>query len=274
MTPEDAPPPPLPDGLAVTSLASGSSGNCFAVSYRGDVLLVDAGLSYRKTAAALRRVGIVPEQVIGLYLTHEHGDHVSGAGPVARRLKVPVHATHGTFTGARRRLGKLPTKQIHPFENGRPLEVGPFTLHPFPTFHDVRDASAVAVEAPGGRRVGVLTDIGEVTTGTVEALAGCSALLLEWNHDVDMLRHGPYPWHLKERIASCEGHLSNSDAARLVTALAPRGLRRVLAAHLSNENNSPEVVARTYDALVPGSVRADLELAIAPRYRPSVTLEA
>lgn len=243
-------------GLRLLTLASGSTGNCFAVAYRDEVLLVDAGLSRKRTLAALDAAGLGGATVRGLVLTHEHSDHVQGAGPVARGLKIPVHASEGTLRAAAPRLGRLP--EAHGHRGAVPFKVGPFQVLPFPTFHDARDPFAMVIEGPDGARVGVVTDLGAVTGLAEERLRGVEALILEANHDEDMLRRGPYPWSLKQRILSRAGHLPNQAAAALARRLADHGLRRVLASHLSQTNNSPARVREAFRRVEAAGVEVHL----------------
>lgn len=254
--------------LTLATLASGSTGNCFVVATAREVVLVDAGIPGVRVADGLAALGLTDRRVTGLVITHEHSDHAGQAGVVARRYKIPVYATEGTFQAAERKLGKLPS--FVPVSNGKGFAVGDLVLHPFPTFHDAADAFGLVVEGPGGARVGVLTDVGRITQLIELRLRGCQAVVLEANYDPEMLRTGPYPWHLKQRIRSEQGHLSNADSAALVRRLLPHGLRQVLAAHLSQKNNLPAKVQEAYQSGIPAPERAPLALHLAPPDRPSV----
>ena len=223
-------------------LATGSRGNAFIVEHDGCSILIDAGLSCRKhierqEAAGL--TGIVPD---ALLLSHEHSDHVSGAGVVARRWGIPVYGTEGTLAGAGRRFGRLPAG-TGILSNGSSMKLGPFRLEAFSVAHDAADPSGFVIEWPGGR-LGIATDLGHPGPLVRESLSGCTALVLEFNHDEEMLWNGSYPWHLKQRIASSTGHLSNETAASLLDTVLHSGLRVCVLAHLSQENNVPDLAVR------------------------------
>ena len=226
--------PDLP--LAFCVLGSGSAGNAVVFECGGRRLLVDAGFSCRQLEKRLAAVGAAPDEFEGIVVTHEHGDHVRGAKRFAKRHRVPVLASSGTLTAARLRTAAAGTVTLKP---GRPYELATFRLEPFSVPHDARDPIGVVVESPGGRRVGVVSDLGALAAATRDRLRDLDALILESNHDVEMLRSGPYPWVLKRRIAGGRGHLSNDDAARGLLEVLDDRLRTVVLYHLSETNNLP-----------------------------------
>jgi len=223
-------------------LASGSRGNAFLVEHEDCVILIDAGLSCRKHTERSESAGFTGAVPDILLLSHEHTDHVSGAGVVARRWRIPVYGTEGTLTGASRRFGKLPAG-TGVLANGSRMKHGPFVIEAFSVAHDAADPSGFVIECSGGR-IGIATDLGCPGPLVRESLSGCSALVLEFNHDEDMLWNGSYPWHLKQRIASSTGHLSNEVAASLLDSVLHPGLKLCVLAHLSQENNLPDLAVR------------------------------
>ena len=218
-------------------LGSGSRGNCIAVTCEGATLLVDAGFSARETARRAVIAGVALESVIGIAITHEHGDHVAGAPLLARRLGVPVLTAGGTWsaisshfrpTTAHRRLGLA-----------GPIELGPFTIHAAPTSHDAAEPLALAVHCTSGERVGIAHDLGRMTAALRLLLRELSAVVFESNHDEVRLRTCGYPPSVQARIACSTGHLSNRAAADALAELCHPGLGTVVLAHLSEKSNDP-----------------------------------
>ncbi len=239
--------------MRLAVLASGSSGNAIVLEHGGELLFFDAGLSGKQHLARLADSGLPPGRPLGLFLSHEHGDHSKCAGVMARRWKVPVFATEGTLRGSRLHGQKL--HGMETFANGDAVRVGGFTVETWRISHDARDPSGFTVTA-GGRRLGIATDMGEAGPLATKMLEGCHGLVLEFNHDIDMLWNGPYPWPLKQRIASGEGHLSNDSAAGLLRALIHPGLGFCVAAHLSEENNTAEKALESCGGAAEGRFRA------------------
>jgi phosphoribosyl 1,2-cyclic phosphodiesterase len=203
-------------------------------------VLVDAGFSARSLAERLALMGVLPEEIDGIVVTHDHSDHTRGAGVFSRRHGTPVFLTDLT----REACGKLfkGGEDLRPYRAGFPFRVGSLEIHPFLTAHDARDPVAVAVKDPGtGFKLGVATDLGRPTTQVLHALSRSDALILEANHDPGLLHQGPYPVSVRARIASSHGHLSNDAAARLALDLMHPRLAAVILAHLSAECNRPEL---------------------------------
>jgi phosphoribosyl 1,2-cyclic phosphodiesterase len=233
--------------MRVCCLGSGSSGNAVLVEAdageRRTRVLVDAGFSARDLEARLELAGIVPRQVDAILITHDHGDHTRGMGVFARRHGTPVHLTERTFAACRDQFRG--GERTRTYSAARPFQVGGLRVEPFLTAHDAADPVAIAlVDVATGARVGIATDLGRPTAGVRHALSGCDFLVLEANHDEVMLRVGPYPRSVQARIASSHGHLSNQAAARFAAELMHPRLAGVLLAHVSAENNDPEL-ART-----------------------------
>jgi phosphoribosyl 1,2-cyclic phosphodiesterase len=223
-------------------LGSGSRGNSILLETSETRLLVDAGFSGRAIEARLAAVGIPPDTVSALVITHEHRDHTHGMGVFARRWRVPIYIARATADSCAALL--TGAEELRFYEAGAPIDVGDLRVEPFLTCHDAIDPIGVTVrQRPGGLKVGIATDLGTPTLPVRHALQGCELLILEANHDDVMLRTGPYPWSVKSRIAGRHGHLSNRAAAQLGTELHHRGLAAVVLAHLSQECNEPDLAA-------------------------------
>jgi phosphoribosyl 1,2-cyclic phosphodiesterase len=231
--------------VKVWSLGSGSRGNALVVSSDDRYILVDCGFGPRALAMRLKRVGLAPEMIEALVITHEHQDHADGAAKAHHKWRWPVYASAGTHAALR----DIPTKYRHELRAGVAVTAGDFTIEATPIPHDAREPMAVAIGATAsGARVGIAHDLGAVPTALETLFARCDALCLEANHDPDMLRHGPYPRALQERIRGGRGHIDNATAAALAARLAHPGLQAIALLHLSETNNTPELAARSVNA--------------------------
>jgi phosphoribosyl 1,2-cyclic phosphodiesterase len=219
------------------SLGSGSGGNALVVEAGASRVMVDCGFSVDETERRLARLGLAPASLAGIVVTHEHGDHADGAIPFARRHGLRVWMTHGTL---RATLDGAPDAVVTVIDSHAAFAVGALEVAPFPVPHDAREPVQLVL-GDGARRLGVLTDIGTSTRHVEAMLSGCDALVLECNHDGQLLADGPYPGWLKARIAGPFGHLANAAAAELLGAIDGSKLRHVIAAHLSESNNRPEL---------------------------------
>ena len=230
--------------LRFTNLASGSNGNATLIEGRREPgerptrVLVDCGLGPRRLAAALASRDVAVAELDAVFVTHEHSDHVGGVLALQRRWGIAVWASEGTWAGAT--AGRGETAAAHVARDGHAFTIGAITLHPFAVPHDAAEPLQLVCD-DGTRRLGIVTDLGEPTSAAVLALQGCDALLLECNHDREMLAEGPYPAWLKRRIGGMRGHLANDQAAMLLDACRHGGLRHVVAAHLSRQNNRPDL---------------------------------
>lgn len=224
--------------MNVTVLGSGSEGNAILIRSDNLAILIDAGFSGRAIGHRLAAIGMDLQDIRALVVTHEHVDHVRGVGVLARRLKIPVYATEGTFHRGGNRMGVIP--EACSIRGGKNFRLGPLMLHPFDISHDADEPVGFIVE-DGRHRIGICTDSGCVTHLMREKLRNCDALILEMNHDPTMLLAGPYPWELKQRIRSRIGHLSNDDASLFLKDLWHPRLQHIFLAHLSKENNLPEL---------------------------------
>ena len=260
-------------GLFFQVLASGSKGNCVAVASETTRILLDAGLNAREILRRLDRTPVAPRGLSGILISHEHRDHCSAAGVLSRRFGLPLYMSAGTREGLPPQVGHCPEVRI--FSPGTPFRVGDLLVSPFATSHDAREPSGFVIEH-GDVRLGVCTDCGCVTQLVRARLAGCHALVLESNHDADMLMNGPYPWHLKQRIRGRQGHLSNPESLSLLAELHHERLRVVVMAHLSEVNNTPRLVAEGCAGLREDDRWADVRFHVASQHEvtPGETVEA
>lgn len=234
--------------LKVCVLASGSKGNAIYISDGETGLLLDAGLSAREIEARLAIRGLYPQDLTAILISHHHSDHVRGIGPMSRRFGLPVYTLPATLDNCR--VGNL--KKICYFEKGRAFAINSLKVHAFDTPHDAVDSVGFVFEAHG-LKIGFATDLGIVTNVVREHLRGCNLLIMEANHDVDMLMHGPYPWYLKQRVKSRSGHLSNEDCSAFLQDIMHDTLDHVVFAHLSETNNTPEKVREVMQPLFGGN---------------------
>jgi phosphoribosyl 1,2-cyclic phosphodiesterase len=256
--------------MRVAVLGSGSAGNCLVVESAGRRILIDAGFSCREIEARSRRVGVDPETLEAVVLTHEHADHCLGADRLARRLGVEVYATEGTLKALHWSRDARP--RLHALAAGWPYEIAGFHVETFSVPHDATDPVGVVVSDGAGARIGLAADLGCWSRLAAARLQDIDALILETNHDLEMLRRGPYPWVLKQRVASRHGHLSNQQAAEVLPELVSDRLRSIVLYHLSRTNNVPALaLAAVAEALDRAGSTA--LVAIAEQSKPSIWLE-
>lgn len=228
--------------MRLCSIASGSSGNCIYVGSEATHLLVDAGISGKRTENGLRELGLTMGDIDGILVTHEHADHISGLGVIVRKYEIPVYATAGTIQAMQENggLGMLESELFHEVREDQKFIIKDLTVNPMQISHDAAQPVGYRISY-GKKKVAVCTDLGVYNDYTVECLKGMDALLLEANHDVNMLQVGPYPYYLKKRILGDRGHLSNENSGRLLCRILHDGLKTVFLGHLSKENNLPEL---------------------------------
>ncbi len=234
--------------IRIISLYSGSTGNAFLVGTPEGYVLIDAGKSAKKLCAAIEETGVSPDEIRAVFLTHEHRDHISALDVYLKRHAIPVHTLAGSVPKLEMSEAVKGCLCVH--EPRYTEEICGMTVTAFSTPHDSLASTGYRIEIPhegGSFRLGYATDIGHVSPEVEEGLSGCDAVILESNHDMDMLWDGPYPYYLKKRIASRRGHLSNSESAALAARLCIKGTRALMLAHLSQENNTPEIA---YDECV------------------------
>lgn len=247
-------------GMAVrtTVLASGSRGNCTVFASSWGSILVDAGLSCRETLKRMKAAGEDPRQLKAIVISHEHNDHVAGMEVLSRKLKIPVYMTAATYESWRRstrdeegRPAKLERHEA--FQAGQSFSIGHISVNPFTICHDAADPCGFTFNVEG-MKVGIVTDLGCVTRNVAYALRGCDGLMIESNHDIEMLRNGTYPEMVKHRIRSRDGHLSNADLARFFEDDYDGSAAFIVLAHLSEENNHPELARQTASRALSGKV--------------------
>ena len=228
--------------MRMCSIASGSSGNCIYVGSDATHLLVDVGISGKKTEEGLNILGITARDLDGILVTHEHADHINGLGVIARKYGIPIYATRGTIAAILNctSVGKIDPSLFHEVQSDVKLGIKDLVINPMKISHDAAQPVAYRISY-GSKKIAICTDLGEFNDYTVECLKGMDALLLEANHDVKMVQVGPYPYHLKQRILGERGHLSNENSGRLLSRILHDNLQNVVLGHLSKENNLPEL---------------------------------
>ena len=231
-------------------LASGSKGNALYVRGTDSAVLIDCGLSGKELARRMELRELDPASLSAVVVSHEHTDHVGGVGVICRRYKIPLYITEATCGESLKKLGKTNDMDIQFMECGRRFSVGSMEIHPFSISHDAADASGFRIITKGSV-LGVATDLGVASHLVKEHLSGCDALVLEANHDPELLTANPnYPWALKQRVRSRVGHLSNEESATLLDELDRSRLKHLVLAHLSEENNTPDMaLAAAYNVL-------------------------
>lgn len=243
--------------IHVYSLYSGSTGNAFLICANRVCFLIDAGKNCKSLCAAIRACGHEPEEIQAVFVTHEHSDHIKALPVFLKKYPVPVHLPEACAYKLMTEPSAEPLLCPHPPVHTEELEG--IRISSFPTPHDSRGSVGYRVEIPtpqGSYRIGYATDIGYVTPAVESNLTGCQAVILESNHDLEMLENGPYPYDLKRRIASKRGHLSNPDSACFAAKLCSCGTKSIMLAHLSQENNTPDTAySECFGILADESIR-------------------
>jgi phosphoribosyl 1,2-cyclic phosphodiesterase len=250
--------------LYIASLNSGSNANCYYIGNASEAVLVDAGLSCRETERRMNRLQLSMDKVKALFVSHEHTDHISGVPGIAKKYKLPVYITEHTLRNSKMYLNPM---QVHSFRHNKKITLGSLSVTPFKKNHDAADPHSFVVSG-NGVNIGVITDIGFACKRVIEHFGQCHAVFLESNYCDDMLEKGSYPYYLKKRIRSDEGHLSNAQALELFQHYRSPKLQLLLLSHLSKNNNDPKLVEQLF-APYAGNVR----LIIASRYEASPLFE-
>tara|TARA_Y100001936_G_C16085017_1_gene681013 strand:+ start:3293 stop:4060 length:768 start_codon:yes stop_codon:yes gene_type:complete len=222
--------------MRFSSLGSGSQGNSMLIEEQKTRLLLDCGFSVKEITARLFRIGLQPDMLDGIIITHEHADHISGVERLARKFDIPIWLTHGTLRGAKESLSLLPRVNI--IDSHKNFSIGDICIQPYPVPHDAQEPTQF-IFGNGAFKLGVLTDTGCSTLHIEAVLNGCHALVLECNHDAQLLASSNYPKGLKQRIRGRLGHLDNIESAKILSRLDCSLLQHVIAAHLSSANNTP-----------------------------------
>lgn len=239
--------------MRMMSIASGSSGNCIYIGSDKTHILIDAGISRKRIEDGLHLAGLSLADIDAIFVTHEHTDHTKGIGVVSRRDEIPLYMTAGTWQGVQKTaaLGEVPSELFRQVAADENVQVGDLVIHSFAVSHDAAEPVAYTVSCDG-KKMGVCTDLGVYTDYTVENLKGACTLLVEANHDINLLEVGPYPYSLKQRILGDKGHLCNEAGGSLIGQVLNAGIKTVFLGHLSKENN--------YDRLAYEAVRQEIDL--------------
>lgn len=228
--------------MRICLLGSGSRGNSIYIESRGTALLIDQGFSFSEVKKRMDSRGINPDCVRWILVTHEHEDHIRGVGVTARKLHIPIYGTPGTLNGKRNIFNG--SEQLIPIESGVAFSLGPFEILPFRVSHDAVDPVQFCVQS-GRKKIALATDLGFVSTLVEQCLKDSDLVVIEANHDMDMLKKGSYPWELKQRIMSRTGHLSNRNAAEILFNItAKQGKPKAVLAHLSQDNNRADLAEK------------------------------
>lgn len=232
--------------MRLCAIASGSSGNCIYAGTQGTHILIDTGISGKKTEEGLMKLGICGCDLDGIMITHEHADHIGGLGVISRKYSIPIYATAKTIDAIKktRTIGSVDEELFHEISPDESFMLKEMKISPMHTSHDAVDPVAYRISY-GSKKIGIATDLGTYNEYTVECLKGMDVLFLEANHDVNMLQVGPYPYYLKQRILGDRGHLSNELSGRLLSRIMHNGLQEIVLGHLSKENNLPELAYET-----------------------------
>lgn len=255
--------------LRICSLGSGSSGNATFVAGERTRLLIDAGFSFNEITKRLESIGEHPERLDAVLVSHEHSDHVKGLPQIAKRLQCPIYITE--LTEQTLDWGKIEPR-LETFQAGQTIDIGEIAIDSFTIPHDAVDPVAFRVRY-GGLQAGVVTDLGYMTESVKHKIRGCDLLVLESNHDLDMLKVGPYPWFVKQRVMSRVGHLSNHAVSQFLTTEFDLSCRWLVLAHLSKSNNHPEVARLFADTALRNKGAVGTRLVIAEQHRASEVFE-
>ena len=226
------------------SLSSGSCGNSQYIETENMKVLVDAGLSGKKIQELLASIDVDPKELDCIFVTHEHGDHVKGAGILSRRFNIPIYANDKTWTGMEENIGKMKVENIKIFDTNSDFELGDLGVLPFDISHDAAEPVGYSFYNKS-KKISIVTDTGCIDSDIKNYIKNSNLLMIESNHDKDMLKMGSYPWYLKQRVSGEFGHLSNEDAGNVISQVISGNNENILLAHLSKENNFPELAHQT-----------------------------
>ena len=258
--------------IKLYSIISGSSGNCSLITNGKSNILIDCGMSGKRAAESLKSLSVPADRINAILITHEHIDHIKGVGIMSRKYNIPIYATEGTLQKSE--LGKISDGLINAVSPDITYDIAGIGFTPFSISHDAIDPCGYVAD-DGITRIGIATDMGIMTDSVMSRISGCDSILLESNHDIDMLRFGEYPYSLKHRILSDVGHLSNKAAATTALELVKRGTKHIMLGHLSDKNNMPDIAQmETYNYLTDNGVKigTDVTLQVAQRYKITPSL--
>lgn len=263
--------------MRMMTIASGSSGNCIYIGSDHTHILIDAGVSRKRIIDGLKMADVSIDDISAVFVTHEHSDHIKGLGVMARKDEIPVYSTQGTIDGilGTSALGELPKALFQPIQADTDIQIQDLVIHAFSVSHDANDPVAYTV-CCGASKAGIATDLGYFDDYTVENLSGSDAMLIEANHDVNLLQVGSYPYYLKQRILGKKGHLSNETSGRLIDRLLTDHVKNIMLGHLSKENNYDKLAFETVRMEINMSESIykaqDFNIAVASRSEPSAVI--
>ena len=260
--------------MKLVTIASGSSGNCIYIGSENRNFIIDAGISLRRIENGLAGLGLGVGDLDGIFITHEHADHISGLGVLLRKYPLPVYLSEGTYQAVTegRMLGSVPAEVFRPFRTGAAFGFGDVSVRTISVMHDAADPVVYRFES-GGSACAVVTDLGSYDDALTDWLQGLSAIVIEANHDLRMLQTGPYPYPLKHRISGEMGHLSNEAAGRLLSSIMCPSLGAVVLGHLSKMNNYPELAWQAVHMELAFLEENGIRLIVAPPAENSETVE-
>lgn len=263
------------DKMQFCSLYSGSSGNSIYVSSPKSKILVDAGVTGKSVVSALESINVNPVYLDGILVTHEHSDHIKGVGILSRRFNLPIYANEKTWASMKNKIGKLKNENINIID--KHFSINDMEIETFKVPHDATDAIGYSIYS-AGKKISIATDMGIFTDEIKKNIKDSDLVLIESNHDEEMLKFGPYPYDLKRRILSSLGHLSNSDSGSAILEILKYGPKKIILGHLSGTNNVPELAYKTVENIlfyekVKIGTGQDVELSIASRTEPSKLIE-
>ncbi|MCT4565612.1 MAG: MBL fold metallo-hydrolase [Maledivibacter sp.] len=255
-------------GLKFCSLASGSSGNCQYVGSKETKLLIDAGLSGKYIMQALQNIDVEGDKIDGLIITHEHSDHIKGVGVLMRKFDIPLYVNEKTWDAMKDKIGSVKGKDIRLFNGCKPFLIGDIKVNPYNISHDACDPMGYSF-IHNNSKVSIATDLGCISDDIINEIKDSDLLVLEANHDVEMVKFGKYPWFLKKRILGDFGHLSNETSGNILTEVVKTGrVKYALLAHLSKENNFPELAYETVkNILEENDIHVDVDVSLDLTYR-------
>ena len=260
------------------TLASGSTGNCIYVGSQNTHILIDAGISRKRIIEGLNKVGIKLSEISAIFVTHEHSDHVSALGVISRNDEIPIYCTDGTKKSVYRleRMGEINKNLVHTVVADNDYKVGNLKIHPFTISHDAKEPVAYTIQCKK-KKIGIVTDLGCYDDYIIQNMQGCHCMVVEANHDINLLEVGGYPYYLKQRILGDKGHLSNERCGKLVDTLLHKDVKNIILGHLSKENNYEILAFETVKCeidLSPSKYKSkDFNISVAPRMTSSDIVE-